>query len=133
MNFGGRTSRSYDFLGFFLHYQPVLSWHFLGYHPLRISYVSYPGILFRLFQIFQRLPQSLDLSNQLKNLPKSDNKKETVTEIKEVTESTGEHREKRKKKGPFLSCGDSAGMGQNPRYPFFVHMKIVGIYGCSSP
>ena len=34
--------------------------------------------------VFQRLPQSLDLSNQLKNLPKSDNKKETVTEIKEV-------------------------------------------------
>ncbi|CAL1141156.1 unnamed protein product [Cladocopium goreaui] len=29
--------------------------------------------------------KSLDLSNQLKNLPKSDNKKETVTEIKEVT------------------------------------------------
>ena len=36
------------------------------------------------FMVFQRLPQSLDLSNQLKNLPKSDNKKETVTEIKEV-------------------------------------------------
>lgn len=29
--------------------------------------------------------KSLDLSNQLKNLPKTDNKKETVTEIKEVT------------------------------------------------
>lgn len=29
--------------------------------------------------------KSLDLSNQLKNLPKSDNKKETITEIKEVT------------------------------------------------